>query len=624
MRVIGRLSIVVIMAAVAPVIASAACIPFFDESDCGVQKSKVREVVEENKNDEEEGNLLDVFVSNNLALSESIVTSIERDGALSLDEKIFKAWILFKKNRYDDALELFEEIGKETNLKLDRYLGPAWVAVKQGRYEDAEEWIKKAKSKAQNHEKFLVSDISGWLALNQGDLVGAKRHFGQVKKDIQSERINYIAQISRSSYVLPDDIKNNWEATPFISMGWWYIFSDDWGNAEKSFSKCYDKNKKGYMCLDGLARVAMNHERYDEALDYIVDGIQITGGGDPGLNGLLGTVLYYISDPEKNEEVYRDLASRYPDELVYRTGLGYTYLVNDKYEKASAAYKKGLRLNSDCYGCRDGLARVHLDQGEYEKALDQALKGIEILEGRYSGLNGLLDLTLSYISDPEKSESTYNGLVLSYPNEPVYLSGLGNTQVLIGKRQEGKDNLARFIVKWEQIPQAQDVRYDLAWLLYFDKQNQESLQILSDYFDYGGVSVDALRVMSFSQFRMNDYENAKKNLEYIADNYYSFSLIPITEQLDVYGSDRSQYVTYNVLSTLGWVNYNLGDMEGARSVFSGLLNKSPDWVDVLVGLGYVEMAEGNKSESEGLFERALDIYPDYPDALYGLSLLREK
>jgi len=613
--------LMIVLVAVFPVAVKAGCIPFFDDNCIGQSSSVKKERADYvETSDEEMEDLADAFASNNIALSEKVVKRLEQNSDLSLDDKILKAWILFKKSRYDEASELFREIGEESNIKLDPYLGPAWIAVKQGRYEDAEELIDKSREKAASFEKFLVSDISGWWALNQGDKASAEKHFLQVKRDLSNERINYTAQLDDWSYTIPDDVENNWEATPFISFGWLHIFSDRWDEAEQSFSKCFEQNQKGALCLDGLARVAMHREQYDKALDYVLDGIKITGGGDHGLNGLLGSVLYYINDPARNESIYKDLSTKYPDELVYKTALGYTYLVNDKYNKAKSSYKKGLRLNSDCYGCRDGLARVHLDQEDYEGALEQVLDGIKILDGKYSSLNGLLDLTLAYINDPAMSESTYKKLVIRYPDEPVYLSGLGNTQIVIGKKQEGRENLKQYIKQWPETAGAQDIRYSLAWGLYFDKQNNDALKQLNDYFNHGGLSPNAYRCEAFSLFRLGRYSDAKDKLERLAKEYYLVSLAPLTEKVGV-GESDNRLITYNVQSTLGWVNYHLGDMARARSIFSDLMQESPGWVDVIVGLGYVEVADGNMDEAQSQFNKALEIYPDYPDAIYGLGLL---
>jgi len=613
--------LMIVLVAVFPVAAKAGCIPFFDDNCIGQSSSVKKESADYvETSDEEMEDLADAFASNNIALSEKVVKRLEQNSDLSLDDKILKAWILFKKSRYDEASELFREIGEESNIKLDPYLGPAWIAVKQGRYEDAEELIDKSREKAASFEKFLVSDISGWWALNQGDKASAEKHFLQVKRDLSNERINYTAQLDDWSYTIPDDVENNWEATPFISFGWLHIFSDRWDEAEQSFSKCFEQNQKGALCLDGLARVAMHREQYDKALEYLLDGIKITGGGDHGLNGLLGSVLYYINDPARNESIYKDLSTKYPDELVYKTALGYTYLVNDKYNKAKSSYKKGLRLNSDCYGCRDGLARVHLDQEDYEGALEQVLDGIKILDGKYSSLNGLLDLTLAYINDPAMSESTYKKLVIRYPDEPVYLSGLGNTQIVIGKKQEGRENLKQYIKQWPETAGAQDIRYSLAWGLYFDKQNNDALKQLNDYFNHGGLSPNAYRCEAFSLFRLGRYSDAKDKLERLAKEYYLVSLAPLTEKVGV-GESDNRLITYNVQSTLGWVNYHLGDMARARSIFSDLMQESPGWVDVIVGLGYVEVADGNMDEAQSQFNKALEIYPDYPDAIYGLGLL---
>jgi len=277
-------------------------------------------------------------------------------------------------------------------------------------------------------------------------------------------------------------------------------------------------------------------------------------------------------------------------------------------------------------GPKNPVVSNYLDKEGYEAALSQILDGIEIIDGKYSDLNVQLDQTLVYINDPEVSESVYKRLVSLYPEEPIYLSGLGNTQILIGKKQDGRDTLMRYIKKWPDTTVSQDVRYGLAWGLYFDGDNEKALQIVTDYFKYGGTSYYAYRCEAFALYRLGRYDKAKWKLEKILSEDHSIASIPITEKLDIGGSDTesSRSIVYNVPSTLGWVNYHLGDMARARSIFSDLIQESPGWVDVIVGLGYVEVASGNMDEAQSQFNKALEIYPDYPDALYGLSILKEQ
>lgn len=271
------------------------------------------------------------------------------------------------------------------------------------------------------------------------------------------------------------------------------------------------------------------------------------------------------------------------------------------------------------------MVNEYLGQGKYRSALQEVLDGIDSAGGEYSDMNGLLDVTLGYINNPDLSELTYKQLVEKYPGKSVYVLGLGNTQYVIGKKKEGRGALEKYIAQWPEATYAQDIRYQLAWELYFENENERALRIISDYFNYGGTSYHAYRCEAFALFRMGRYEEAVRKMERILGESPSVAIIPITEEL-AFGSDKQKkrVIVYNVSSTLAWTYYYLGHQDKARALFSTLISSSPEWVDVLIGLGYVKIADGDNKGAELQFNKALEIYPNYPDALYGLSLLMEK
>lgn len=271
------------------------------------------------------------------------------------------------------------------------------------------------------------------------------------------------------------------------------------------------------------------------------------------------------------------------------------------------------------------IVNEYLEQGKYSSALQEVLDGIDMVGGEYSGMNGLLDVTLGYINNPNLSELTYKQLVEKYPKKSVYVLGLGNTQYIIGKKKEGRGSLEKYIAQWPEAPSAQDVRYQLAWELYFENENERALEKISDYIAYGGDSYHAYRCEVFALFRLGRYKEAVQKMERILDESPSVAIFPITEEL-AFGDDmqRKRIIVYNVSSTLAWTYYYLGYQDKARELFSKLIMSSPEWVDMIIGLGYVKIGDGDNKGAEVQFHKALEIYLNYPDALYGLDLLMEK
>ncbi len=229
---------------------------------------------------------------------------------------ILQGWSEFNLANYDQAEEVFAKIRKKHPTDLDGYMGAAWVATKRGQYEEAEAWLKKGKRWMDDYQKFMVSDLQGWMALNQGDLDAAEKHFLKVKQHLRADYPN------RQYYPVPQSLFDSWDATPYVSLGWLAIKRGEWEKAKQTFETGLQKNADCFHCRDALARIALQNDDPNLALQEVLKGLESTKGKHPGLNGLLDSVLVKLNDADISLNTYAQLQQQYPDRPIYPLGLG--------------------------------------------------------------------------------------------------------------------------------------------------------------------------------------------------------------------------------------------------------------------------------------------------------------
>lgn len=207
----------------------------------------------------------------------------------SLDNLGILGWSQFMLDDYGSAMSSFRKLEKVWPNDFDALLGVAWVLTKTGAYQEAGKYVARAESLAMGWQRPMVHDLKGWLAMKQGNIEAAAKHF----QDEDNEPM--AAGRSDSS----------------VGLGWLAFNSGDLAKAKLAFERGLSRDSKCFFCRDGLARIALVRGEFKEALNQVLGGIETTGDNH-GLNTLLSSVLIAINDPALGKKTYADLINRYP------------------------------------------------------------------------------------------------------------------------------------------------------------------------------------------------------------------------------------------------------------------------------------------------------------------------
>ncbi|OHC66882.1 MAG: hypothetical protein A2040_19070 [Rhodocyclales bacterium GWA2_65_19] len=277
----------------------------------------------------------------------------------SLDNLGILGWSQFMLDDYGSAMSSFRKLEKVWPNDFDALLGVAWVLTKTGAYQEAGKYVARAESLAMGWQRPMVYDLKGWLAMKQGNIEAAAKHFQNEDNEPMA------AGRSDSS----------------VGLGWLAFNSGDLAKAKLAFERGLSRDSKCFFCRDGLARIALVRGEFKEALNQVLGGIETTGDNH-GLNTLLSSVLIAINDPALGKKTYADLINRYPKVPAYTIGLGYALLAEGQAAGAEAEFRKVLAADPANVSAQAGIGALQIlktgmvkdgwdayFKGEYDKAL---------------------------------------------------------------------------------------------------------------------------------------------------------------------------------------------------------------------------------------------------------------
>lgn len=128
---------------------------------------------------------------------------------------------------------------------------------------------------------------------------------------------------------------------------------------------------------DSAWEIHMNAGRFDEALSFVDEGTRRLPGRFDG-NNYAGYTFLLKGDAEAAREKFRMRMEKYPNQSVFQTRLiGFSYLMEGKYEEALSSFKKALELAQENKNIREEIfsrmnsGKILLVQKKYDQALQE-------------------------------------------------------------------------------------------------------------------------------------------------------------------------------------------------------------------------------------------------------------
>lgn len=331
-----------------------------------------------------------------------------------------KAWNLYWRGKYGDAIKVFEEVLNQKTaqyppqemwsvhdglgwshyfkkdyksseaefskaLKLlpdyaDAQKGLGFTAYKNADYKKAIKYLTRA-------SEYYYLDLSikttlAWSYYKSGSPKEAKGIF------------SYALQIS-PDYVLDKElrelIKNEKSfITLYNDVGWGYYGLGKYTEAKKEFEKVLKEEPDNYVSLTGLGYIKYKEKKYDGSIELITKALKIHPEPFP--------VNEAVAIPDA-VGVYHIVSDGY-------TTLGWSYFYKGSYDKAESFFKKAISKNN-WVDAHDGLGWTYLKKKKNDLAEKEFLAALNWYPGYASSIMGLNEVNSERYAASNKAWTFY-------------------------------------------------------------------------------------------------------------------------------------------------------------------------------------------------------------------------
>jgi tetratricopeptide (TPR) repeat protein len=387
--------------------------------------------------------------------------------------------------------------------------------------------------------------------------------------------------------------------------------------AETEFRKVLALNPNLVCALDGLAQVLLNGERYDAALPYWRQALQIQPD-DVNLQLALATGIYKAAKVRQAAglptadgagvvdaiQLFRSLLKSHPDMPAIHFALGNIYTSEQSYRKAADEYQEATHLNPRDTVALAAQVRALLNVTAYTEALAPAKDYVRQRPNDASG-HVLLGMAYRGLSDYAKAEQELEIGVAKAPDDFEARYQLGFVLARLGKLQQALPQLQKADALK---PGERSVQFQLVAVLQGLGQKQEANQIAEQFRKATGSEFQKSHLAS-EGIKANNLLQAGKPAE-AAEIYRR-----ILEQ-----NPQDAWTAYNLALALEAMH----DSKGAVGVLRRAANIDPKLIKVKAELGQLELEAGNLQAAQKWLQSALELDPQLVNVRGNLAMLHAK
>ncbi len=348
------------------------------------------------------------------------------------------------------------------------------------------------------------------------------------------------------------------------------------------FQLRHSEKQHAAMSLCSLAKIALDASSYDLADELIAYSI-LLNVADPVIGNTRAEILKARGALEEATKAYEENISRFPDNVVARTGYAETLKSKGEFDRALQEYEKAISRFPDDVVARTGYAETLKSKGEFDRALQEYEKAISRFPDDVVARTGYAE-TLKSKGEFDRALEVYEYVIASFPDNVVARTGYAETLKSKGEFDRALQEYEKAISRF---PHNRVARSGLASLYLMKGYHERVHTLLSiekpvskdDWIDYH------IQAMAFLE--CGEWQEAIKRLE--AGFKYS-----------TWGDTRSYFAT-----ALGFANLKRKEFDKAVEV----LKENVFHVEFaqeqkrLVLISHAEAARGRKSEAAELISR---------------------
>lgn len=388
----------------------------------------------------------------------------------------------------------------------------------------------------------------------------------------------------------------------------------DSSQAEAEFRKALAINPKAVCALDGLAQSLLDQRRYDAALVYWRQALQIQPDAvDMQLS--LATATYQAAkdreaaglEPSEGISVadairlFTDLLKSHPDLTTAHFTLGNIYANEKRYREAADEYKEASRLNPADLVALLAQVKALVNASAYEEALKPAQGYVKRNPADAAG-HVLLGTVYRGMGDYAKAEPELQTGAAGAPDDFQARYQLGFVLARLGKLQESLPELRKAVTLK---PADKSAQFQLATVLRDLGKKQEADEVVKQF--------------------QGATDTGFRNSRLISEGNHANDLLQEGKAADAAAIYRHMLEED---PSDAWTAYNLGlaleamqDTAAARESLEKAVTLAPKMAVAQAELGQLELAQRNLPAAQKWLQSALELEPELVGARGNLAML---
>ena len=354
---------------------------------------------------------------------------IERGGDNANKARIAYTRILFRTDRYDEAMELAREVLASDENNVDALVLFTQDLLKQDRVEEAIQTVRRGLNEAPNDVRLLL--LAGRAQELSGNIDLANDRFARAVRNTEYQPQNvltYVQFLSRLrrfnavETVLTEALRRNPESTLIAEqLGFSRIRLENWAGVEQVARLLERQDKSSAERLRAASLVAQ--EKFVEGSELIRE----LADNNPSARTMTALIASLLSAGDTEAAVeYLDEQIADNAENLQALGLrGNLFLAQGKIAEARDYYNRILAIDPTNPGAHSSIMRTHELEGDSEGAMAALEYGLELAPDSMSLLTRLAQLR-EIEGKIEEAIDIYDRLYKRAPNSQLVINNLAS------------------------------------------------------------------------------------------------------------------------------------------------------------------------------------------------------
>jgi len=396
------------------------------------------------------------------------------------------------------------------------------------------------------------------------------------------------------------------------------------------------KEKPRYLPAHlGLAKAHLLNQEVDLAIDVLRSALK-TDGESRELLRLLARAYALKGDHASAEEQLQYILNKHPKDHEVLADLGDVLLASRDLKGAETRYKSAERQTPDDYRNNVRLSRLYYSQGDLEASIREMETALKKKPDSNALLASLIQL---YVAQKkfDLAHSACKRRLKNNPEDAFVQNLLGSVYLANRQNQEAENSFKKAI---ELNPALLPPYMNLARIYYVQKKSAKGIQELNHLVEAHPQHPAPYLTLGWLHELLKDYSQAirvyESALEKHPDNWavannLAFLLCERATSAEDYdralnlaqGALSMRPESPQVLDTLGWVYFKLGDFENARHLIEQALFKKPNESTLNYHMGMVLYKIGHTDKAQARLTQALKTRADFQGKEEAERVLKE-